>query len=77
MVLLVLIEIVAPLASPFLEETIVHGRVNFLGLLNANFALIFSPTISIPLIVQFAQHFVQKNNRIGEKFGGILDLENI
>ena len=53
-VFLVAIEIVAPLLSPMIEEFVVHKKVNFLGFLNSNFALIFSPVISIPVIVQFA-----------------------
>ena len=59
--LLVAVEVFVPLIGPFFEELIVYGKVHYISFLNFNLPFLFSPVISIPLSVWFAQFYLSRN----------------
>jgi len=76
-VVLIAVEVFAPLVSPYLEELIAHGRVNTVSFLNFNLPFVFSPIVTIPLSVQFAKLYISRNKKVVLPSVGMLDLENI
>lgn len=75
--LLVLIEVFVPLIGPYLEELLVHGKVNLISFLNFNLPFVFSPVVSIPLSISFAQLYFSRNHKEPPQSLSILNLDNI